>query len=97
VLLDIDHFKMFNDSGGHQAGDICLKRIATVIRQELRDQKDYAFRFGGEEFLVLLRATDLATGIGVAERMRRAIEEVAIPHRVDRDGQLWSRVRAAEQ
>jgi diguanylate cyclase (GGDEF)-like protein len=80
VLLDIDHFKMFNDTAGHQAGDICLKRVATVIRNELRDQKDYAFRFGGEEFLLLLRATDLETGAGIAERMRRAIEEAAIPH-----------------
>jgi diguanylate cyclase (GGDEF)-like protein len=80
VLLDIDHFKMFNDSAGHQAGDTCLKRVATIIRNELRDQKDYAFRFGGEEFLILLRATDLAVGIGTAERMRRAIEEAAIPH-----------------
>jgi diguanylate cyclase (GGDEF)-like protein len=80
VLLDIDHFKMFNDTAGHQAGDICLKRIASIIRSQLRERTDDAFRFGGEEFLVALRMTDLQSGIGIAERMRRAIEDAAIPH-----------------
>jgi diguanylate cyclase (GGDEF)-like protein len=80
VMFDIDHFKMFNDAFGHQAGDISLKRVAGVLQAQLRDRADCAFRFGGEEFLVLLRATDLATGIGIAERLRRAIEEAGIPH-----------------
>jgi diguanylate cyclase (GGDEF)-like protein len=80
VLLDIDHFKMFNDTAGHQAGDICLKRIAAIICNQLRERTDDAFRFGGEEFLIVLRMTDLSSGIGIAERMRRAIEEAAIPH-----------------
>jgi diguanylate cyclase (GGDEF)-like protein len=80
VLLDIDHFKMFNDTAGHQAGDICLKRIAAIIRNQLRESTDDAFRFGGEEFLIVLRMTDLSSGIGIAERMRRAIEEATIPH-----------------
>jgi diguanylate cyclase (GGDEF)-like protein len=80
LLFDIDHFKLFNDAAGHQAGDACLKRVAGVIRGQLRDHTDHAFRFGGEEFLVMLRATDLPAAIGIAERMRRAIEEAAIPH-----------------
>jgi diguanylate cyclase (GGDEF)-like protein len=80
VLIDIDHFKLFNDTAGHQAGDVCLKRIATVIQSEAGDHADHAFRFGGEEFIVVLRATDLSSGIRAAERMRRAIEEAAIPH-----------------
>jgi diguanylate cyclase (GGDEF)-like protein len=80
VLIDIDHFKMFNDTAGHQAGDICLKKIATIIESETRDNAHHAFRFGGEEFIVVLRATDLSAGIRIAERMRRAIEEAAIPH-----------------
>jgi diguanylate cyclase (GGDEF)-like protein len=80
VLIDIDHFKLFNDAAGHQAGDECLKRVAEIIRRQLREGADEAFRFGGEEFLVALRATDLPTAAGAAERMRRVIEAAAIPH-----------------
>ncbi len=80
VLFDIDHFKMFNDALGHQAGDICLTRVAGVVQGQLRDRADHAFRFGGEEFLVLLRATNLSTAIAIAERMLCAIKEAAIPH-----------------
>jgi diguanylate cyclase (GGDEF)-like protein len=80
MLLDIDHFKLFNDSAGHQAGDICLKRVAGIIQGELRGHSDHAFRFGGEEFLILLRDTGFATAIEVAERVRGAIETEAIPH-----------------
>src|SRR5690606_38223168 len=65
---------------GHMAGDICLKRIATTIGRELRDATDTPYRFGGEEFLVLLRRTDLQTALAVAERMRRAIEGAGMPH-----------------
>jgi diguanylate cyclase (GGDEF)-like protein len=79
-LFDIDHFKMFNDAFGHQAGDDCLQRIAAIVQGQLRERADYAFRFGGEEFLVILRATDLSAGIAIAERLRRAIEEAAIPN-----------------
>jgi diguanylate cyclase (GGDEF)-like protein len=80
VLIDIDHFKLFNDTIGHQAGDACLKRIAGIIEDELRQGAGEAFRFGGEEFLVALRAADLSAAAGVAERMRRVIEAAAIPH-----------------
>jgi diguanylate cyclase (GGDEF)-like protein len=80
ALFDIDHFKLFNDALGHQAGDNCLKRIALIVQGELRDRADCVFRFGGEEFLVMLRATDLPTGLAIAERLRRAIEEAAIPN-----------------
>ena len=80
VLLDVDHFKAFNDTAGHQAGDICLRKIARIIEDELRDPSRAAFRFGGEEFIVVLPLTDLATGVRIAERMRRAIEKAAIPH-----------------
>jgi len=80
VLLDVDHFKAFNDTAGHQAGDVCLKRVAGIIQSELRDHVDAAFRFGGEEFIVVLRGVDLATAIRISERIRRAIEDAAIPH-----------------
>ncbi len=80
ILLDIDHFKLFNDSAGHQAGDLCLKRLAGIIQAELRGQADHAFRFGGEEFIVVLPQTTLVKAIVIAERMRRAIENAGIPH-----------------
>lgn len=80
VLIDIDHFKMFNDTAGHQAGDLCLKRVAGIVQAELRGQADLVFRFGGEEFIVVLPKTTLSKAIEIAERMRRAIEAAAIPH-----------------
>lgn len=80
ILLDIDHFKSFNDTAGHQAGDVCLKRVAGIIRSELRDYADDLFRFGGEEFVVLLRGVDLPTAIRISERIRKAVEDASIPH-----------------
>jgi diguanylate cyclase (GGDEF)-like protein len=80
IMLDIDHFKRFNDSYGHIAGDTCLKRVAAAVASELRSNSDLAVRYGGEEFLVLMPDTDLRTAIRIAERIRRQIEELAIPH-----------------
>jgi diguanylate cyclase (GGDEF)-like protein len=80
LLLDVDHFKPYNDSYGHPAGDLCLKRIAALICGELRSPKDVAYRFGGEEFLVLLPDTCLTEGVRVSERIRQAVERSAIPH-----------------
>jgi diguanylate cyclase (GGDEF)-like protein len=80
VLLDIDHFKLFNDTAGHQAGDLCLKRIAGILQAELRGQADHAFRFGGEELMVVLPKTVLPKAIAIAERIRQAIEGASIPH-----------------
>ena len=80
IMLDIDHFKRFNDSYGHIAGDTCLKRVAAAVASELRSSSDLAVRYGGEEFLVLMPDTELSTAIRIAERIRRQIEELAIPH-----------------
>ncbi len=80
VLLDIDNFKAFNDTAGHQAGDVCLKRVAGIIQSELRDFADDAFRFGGEEFIVVLQGANLAMAIRISERIRKAIEDASIPH-----------------
>jgi len=80
VMIDIDHFKLFNDFYGHPAGDHCLKRVAAAISSVLRGQDDMAVRFGGEEFVLLLPDTNLETAIQIAERVRRSIETLAIPH-----------------
>ena len=74
LLLDVDHFKNLNDSSGHAAGDQCLVRVAGIIQGELRGALDRAFRYGGEEFLVLLQTTQLAEAVRVAERIRAALE-----------------------
>jgi len=80
VMLDIDHFKLFNDRYGHPAGDRCLKRVAGAMAAVLRGADDLAVRLGGEEFLLLLPDTGLEVAIQIAERVRRAIEMLAIPH-----------------
>lgn len=80
VILDIDHFKIYNDSLGHQTGDACLKRVADTITAQLREGHDLAFRYGGEEFLIVVNDSDLAGACAVAGRIRKALEQEAIPH-----------------
>jgi diguanylate cyclase (GGDEF)-like protein len=74
ILFDIDHFKRYNDEHGHLAGDAALGRLGEILRRATRSE-DLAFRFGGEEFLLLLPGMDLPTAIGVAERVRVAVAE----------------------
>ncbi len=80
IALDIDHFKPFNDSCGHQQGDECLRRVAGVIRGRVKRPADLAARTGGEEFSVLLPGTDGDGALVLAEEIRRGIEELAIAH-----------------
>ena len=79
VILDVDHFKQFNDRHGHQAGDDALVTVARVLAGEARAE-DRACRIGGEEFALLLPGADDATAATVAERVRRRIQtRVEIP------------------
>lgn len=78
LLLDIDHFKALNDAAGHEAGDLCLVQVASLIQKELRGSHDHAFRYGGEEFLILLRETAMPEAIVVAERIRTSLAAMAI-------------------
>ncbi len=80
MMIDIDRFKAFNDRYGHPAGDTCLKRVAGAIAAEARNEDDLAVRYGGEEFLLLLPRTDLSDAVRVAERIRRHVETLSIPH-----------------
>ncbi len=73
ILVDIDHFKQINDSRGHDCGDHVLVAMVQAIRHNLRDD-DSIIRWGGEEFIVLLPETGLAAALGIAERIRAAIE-----------------------
>lgn len=74
MMLDIDHFKLYNDSHGHLAGDIILKEVANQIRASVRET-DLVARYGGEEFMVMLPETLLKKAALVAEKIRRSVEE----------------------
>ncbi len=80
IMIDIDCFKKFNDTHGHQAGDFCLQLIAFTIRDTLKGSVDFAARYGGEEFAVILPDTDLESATIVAEKIRTRVQELAIPH-----------------
>jgi diguanylate cyclase (GGDEF)-like protein len=80
ILLDVDHFKSFNDHYGHVMGDHCLRRIGSEIGKMVSHPPDLAARYGGEEFALILPETDLAGSIALAERLRRQVEQLALPH-----------------
>jgi diguanylate cyclase (GGDEF)-like protein len=78
LMLDIDHFKDFNDRYGHAAGDEALRAVADVVRRALGRGTDFAARYGGEEFVVVLPGTDRSGALVVAERIRGDIERIAV-------------------
>jgi len=75
MLCDIDHFKAYNDSYGHLAGDQCLRQVAKVLRSNVRAEPDFVARYGGEEFAVILPNTDLLTAEQRAETLRSQISQ----------------------
>jgi diguanylate cyclase (GGDEF)-like protein len=79
IMIDIDHFKGFNDQWGHQVGDLVLKRVAQAIRETCR-KSDIVARYGGEEMAVILPETSPDMASLVAERIRKAIELMSIAH-----------------
>lgn len=80
LMLDVDYFKRFNDRYGHQAGDDCLRQVATAIRETLQRPGDLVTRYGGEEFVCLLAETDLTGALTVAEQLSAAIRKLQIAH-----------------
>lgn len=80
LMIDIDHYKLFNDSYGHMAGDECLKRIAELLAQHEQRPADLAARFGGEEFVLLLPETDAASAARVAELICSGIQSLQLRH-----------------
>ena len=77
LMLDIDHFKAFNDRYGHATGDACLRMVGDIIRHALVRPTDFAARYGGEEFVVVLPSTERQGAIVVAERIRQDVERIA--------------------
>ena len=80
ILLDIDYFKLYNDTYGHQAGDACLKTVASLLIGSIHRPEDVVARYGGEEFAIVLPGTEFAGGSTVAERIRARVESVEITH-----------------
>lgn len=78
-MVDIDHFKLFNDTYGHQIGDQVLKKVAKSIQNTVRSN-DIVSRYGGEEFTVIMPETSYEGALVVAEKIRKAIEELTIPY-----------------
>lgn len=79
-ILDVDHFKKYNDAYGHLAGDACLQRVAQALRKHLHRGSDLAARYGGEEFAGILPDTDPAGALWLAEQIRAEIEKLDIEH-----------------
>ncbi|WAJ37798.1 diguanylate cyclase [Pseudomonas sp. GOM7] len=80
ILLDIDHFKQFNDHYGHIQGDDCLKSVGQALSRAASRPRDFLGRFGGEEFVLVLPETDEAAALHIAERCRQQVRQQRIPH-----------------
>lgn len=80
IFLDIDFFKNYNDTYGHQQGDDCLKQVAAAAGSVLKRPGDLLARYGGEEFVIILPETDINGAVTVAESVRAAVEACNIPH-----------------
>ena len=84
AMVDIDHFKLYNDHYGHSAGDRCLQRIALQLKRHVRET-DLVARYGGEEFAIVMPDTPIATALGVAERLGTAVAALAETHALTPD------------
>ncbi|QEN04428.1 diguanylate cyclase [Thiospirochaeta perfilievii] len=80
IMLDIDYFKDYNDYYGHIKGDNCLKIISSILQEQITRDTDYAFRYGGEEFLIILGFTDVYGAEFVANKIKAAIDVAKIEH-----------------
>ncbi len=81
LMIDIDHFKLYNDNYGHPRGDECLKCVAKIISDSLHRATDLAARYGGEEFIVVLPHTDEPGTMTIAQNIRKKLAEAALPHK----------------
>ena len=80
LMIDIDYFKLYNDTYGHQQGDVCLTKVATCLQAHFGRAHDVVARFGGEEFICLMPECDLSGALSKAEALRLAVITSAIPH-----------------
>jgi len=80
IMVDVDHFKAYNDHYGHPEGDACLVQVAKALSASVRGPSDLVGRYGGEEFIAILTQVEAADAARVAERMRAAVEQLGIAH-----------------
>jgi diguanylate cyclase (GGDEF)-like protein len=80
MMIDVDHFKLFNDTYGHPEGDACLSRLGETLSGIAADAMGFAGRYGGEEFCLLLPNTDAARALEIGEMVRVAVQSLAMPH-----------------
>ena len=97
LMIDVDKFKNYNDSFGHQQGDVALQTIAKTIKQTVKRMIDFVARWGGEEFIVLLPTTDSAGAICVAEKIRAEIENMIIPCADERGNKITISIGVSTQ
>ena len=88
VMVDVDHFKRFNDRYGHLAGDDCLRRVAQAMASASPGPTDLVCRYGGEEFVLLAPGADEEEGLAVGERVRAAVAALALPHELSGTGRV---------
>lgn len=88
AMVDIDNFKMFNDTYGHQKGDECLKAVAQALQKSLNRPYDLAARYGGEEFVVLLPDTEMTGAQDVADKIQKEVESLNMEHKASSFGRV---------
>jgi diguanylate cyclase (GGDEF)-like protein len=88
IMVDVDHFKSFNDHYGHLAGDKCLTQLAQQLKSVVQRPRDFVARFGGEEFIVLLPSIQPEGLLVVAERLKQALDNLNIPHEYSNAGKI---------
>lgn len=81
IMIDVDFFKLYNDTYGHPAGDECLRKVAMVLDDSVQRSTDIKSRYGGEEFAIVLRNTDCQGAQKIAEKIRLTVESLAVPHK----------------
>ena len=96
LLVDIDHFKRYNDHYGHVAGDACLRQVAQLLSEGVRRAGELLARYGGEEFVLLLPGSDLARARQMAQRCLDRLALVALPHMAAPEGQVTFSIGVAQ-
>ena len=81
IFCDVDYFKAYNDSYGHQQGDLCLQQIATILQKHSRRSTDFVARYGGEEFAIILPNTDAEGALFIANNIQQKLAQRKLPHR----------------
>jgi diguanylate cyclase (GGDEF)-like protein len=80
LMIDVDHFKLFNDTYGHPEGDVCLSRLGETLAGVAAETMGFAGRYGGEEFCLLLPDIDVSRASQIGEMVRTAVQNLAMPH-----------------